>query len=176
MNAEQQKRIPDLASGQEPVHHGADGDGGTEAVPPEARQTFTALDQQRALTSDLMDQVCNPQNILRAYRRVRANKGSPGVDGMTVHQLADWLREHSEALIASLRNGTYQPQPVRGVEIPKSGGGKRQLGIPIVVDRLVQQMFLQVLDPSSIRPFRIPASASDLGAVRMTRSNRLGGM
>lgn len=147
MNAEQQKRTQDLASCQEPVHHGADGDGRTETVPLEARQTFTALDQSRALTTDLMDQVCNPQNILRAYRRVRANKGTPGVDGMTVHELADWLREHSEALLASLRKGTYQPQPVRGVEIPKPGGGQRQLGIPTVVDRLVQQMFLQVLEP-----------------------------
>jgi len=147
MNAEQQKRIPDLAASQEPVHHGADGDGGTGTVPREVRQTFTVFDQQRALTSDLMDPVCNSQNILRAYRRVRTNKGSPGVDGMTVHELADWLREHSEALIASLRNGTYQPQAVRGVEIPKPGGGKRQLGIPTVVDRLVQQMILQVLEP-----------------------------
>jgi RNA-directed DNA polymerase len=65
---------------------------------------------------------------------------------MTVHELRDWLAEHKEELIASLRNGTYQPQPVRGVEIPKPGGGVRQLGIPTVVDRLVQQALLQVLE------------------------------
>jgi RNA-directed DNA polymerase len=86
-------------------------------------------------------------NIVRAYRRVRSNKGSPGVDGMTVHGLADWLREYQGALTASLLDGTYQPQPVRGVQIPKPGGGQRQLGIPVAVDRLVQQMILQVLNP-----------------------------
>jgi RNA-directed DNA polymerase len=106
MNAQQQKRAPDLAASQAPVHHGTGGDGGTETAPLEARQTFTAFDQPRALTSHRLDQVCNSQNILRAYRRVRSNKGSPGVDGMTVEELADWLREHSEALLASLRNGT----------------------------------------------------------------------
>jgi RNA-directed DNA polymerase len=66
---------------------------------------------------------------------------------MTVHELADWLRENNEALTASLLDGTYRPRPVRGVSIPKPGGGQRQLGIPVVVDRLVQQAILQVLDP-----------------------------
>jgi RNA-directed DNA polymerase len=94
-----------------------------------------------------MEQVCDPKNLLRAYRRVRSNKGKPGVDGMTVHDLADWLRENNAALTASLLDGTYRPQPVRGVSIPKPGGGQRQLGIPVVVDRLVQQAILQVLDP-----------------------------
>jgi len=94
-----------------------------------------------------MEQVGDPQNLLRAYRRVRSNKGKPGVDGMTGHELADWLRENNAALTASLRDGTYQPQPVRGVQVPKPGGGQRQLGIPVVVDRLVQQMILQVLEP-----------------------------
>ena len=69
------------------------------------------------------------------------------MDGMTVRDLAAWLREHHATLIASLRDGSYQPKPVRGVAIPKPGGGQRQLGIPCVVDRLVQQAFLQALEP-----------------------------
>jgi RNA-directed DNA polymerase len=89
-----------------------------------------------------MEQVCNPKNLLRAYRRVRSNNGKPGVDGMTVHDLADWLRENIAALTAALLDGTYRPRPVRGVSIPKPGGGQRQLGIPVVVDRLVQQAIL----------------------------------
>jgi len=138
MNGEQQK-------GDE--HHGGDEAGGTRPTPHGRRQTFTAFDSQRALTVSLMEQVCDPQNLLRAYRRVRSNKGKPGVDGMTVHELADWLRGNNAALTASLLDGTYRPQPVRGVQIPKPGGGQRQLGIPVVVDRLVQQMILQVLEP-----------------------------
>jgi RNA-directed DNA polymerase len=128
-------------------HHG-DGDmGGTQAPAHGLQQTLTVCDQPRALTTDLMEQVCDPKNLVRAYRRVRSNKGKPGVDGMTVHELADWLRANHEALTASLREGTYQPQPVRGVQIPKPGGGQRQLGIPVAVDRLVQQAILQVLNP-----------------------------
>jgi RNA-directed DNA polymerase len=138
MSAEQQK-------GDE--HHGDDGAGGTRFTEHGRQQAFTAFDQQRALTVSLMEQVCDPKNLLRAYRRVLSNKGKPGVDGMTVHELADWLRENNAALSASLMDGTYRPQPVRGVQIPKPGGGQRQLGIPVVVDRLVQQMILQVLDP-----------------------------
>jgi RNA-directed DNA polymerase len=121
--------------------------GGTRLPSHGRQQAFTTFETQRALTMDLMEQVCDPKNLLRAYRRVRSNKGKPGVDGMTVHELADWLREHSEALTTSLLEGTYRPQPVRGVLIPKPGGGQRQLGIPVVVDRLVQQMILQVLEP-----------------------------
>ena len=138
MDAEQQKGDK---------HHDDGRAGGTRLTSYGRQQTFTAFDQQRALTVNLMEQVCDPRNVVRAYRRVRSNKGKPGVDGMTVHELADWLRENNEALTASLRDGTYQPQPVRGVSIPKPGGGQRQLGIPVVVDRLVQQMILQVLEP-----------------------------
>ena len=127
--------------------HGDGGAGGTRSSAHGRQQASTAFDPQRALTVSLMEQVCDPKNLIRAYRRVRSNKGKPGVDGMTVHELADWLREHSAALTASLLEGTYRPQPVRGVSIPKPGGGQRQLGIPVVVDRLVQQMILQVLDP-----------------------------
>ena len=128
-------------------HHGDGGAGGTRSPAHGPRQASTALFPQRALTVNLMEQVCDPKNLLRAYRRVRSNQGKPGVDGMTVHELADWLREHSSTLTASLLDGTYRPQPVRGVQIPKPGGGQRQLGIPVVVDRLVQQAILQVLDP-----------------------------
>jgi RNA-directed DNA polymerase len=145
MNVEQPQRDQD--SGREPASHDPGGSGGTGTAAFEVMQAFTASHPQRALTIDLMEQVCSPKNLLRAYRRVRANKGAPGVDRMLVGELADWLREHQEALIASLRAGTYQPQPVRGVEIPKPGGGKRQLGIPAVVDGLVQQAILQVLEP-----------------------------
>jgi len=138
MNAEQQ---------QGATHLGSDGTGGTRAAAVVPQQTFTAADPQRALTDQLMEQVCDPRNLVRAYRRVRSNKGKPGVDGMTVHELADWLRHNHAALTASLLDGTYQPQPVRGVQIPKPGGGQRQLGIPVAVDRLVQQAILQVLNP-----------------------------
>jgi len=127
--------------------HGEGDAGGTRVTPAEEPQTFTASDRPRALTDQLMEQVCEPKNLVGAYRRVRANKGKPGVDGMTVHQLADWLRENHRALTASLLDGTYRPQPVRGVQIPKPGGGQRQLGIPVAVDRLVQQAILQVLNP-----------------------------
>jgi RNA-directed DNA polymerase len=138
MNAEQQKGTP---------HHGGAEADGNRLPPHGQQQAFTALDQTRALTVNWMEQVCDPQNLIRAYRRVRSNKGTPGVDGMTVHHLADWLRENSAALTASLLDGTYRPQPIRGVQIPKPGGGQRQLGIPVAVDRLVQQAILQVLNP-----------------------------
>lgn len=138
MSAEQQKNNP---------NHGGGGDGGTGALSPGEPQTLTAFDPQRALTSHLMEQIWDPQNLVRAYRRVRANKGKPGVDGMTVHELADWLRNNHEALTASLLGGTYRPQPVRGVQFRKPDGGQRQLGIPVAVDRLVQQAILQVLNP-----------------------------
>ena len=128
-------------------HHGDGEVGVTHTAAHGRQQAFTACNQQRALTVNLMEQVCDPKNLLRAYRRVRSHKGKPGVDGMTIRELADWLREHSAALTASLLDGTYRPQPVRGVQIPKPGGGQRQLGIPVVVDRLVQPMILQVLDP-----------------------------
>jgi RNA-directed DNA polymerase len=147
MNAESQQCTSDAEDLRAPVHQDATGDGGTESGAHQARQTFAVGEEQRALTANLMEQVSEPQNLIRAYRRVRRNKGTPGVDGMTVHELADWLREHQAALTASLRDGSYQPKPVRGVEIPKPGGGKRQLGIPCVVDRLVQQAILQVLEP-----------------------------
>jgi len=123
------------------------GNGGTEAESTEEPQARAALDQARALTQALMEEVTGRDNLNRAYRRVMANQGAAGVDGMQLLELRGWLAEHKEQLIASLLSGSYRPQAVRGVEIPKPGGGMRQLGIPTVVDRLVQQAILQVLDP-----------------------------
>lgn len=113
---------------------------------PEEPQASAASDPARALTVSLMEEVTDPDNLNRAYARVRANKGAPGVDGMTIAELKPWFVMHKDSFIAALLDGSYQPQPVRGVEIPKPGGGVRQLGIPTVVDRLVQQAILQVLE------------------------------
>jgi RNA-directed DNA polymerase len=128
------------------VRPGASGEGGTGPAASEEWQTSTALTRERALTGDLMERVCERENLNRAYKRVKANKGAPGVDGMTVEELYGWLKEHKEGLIAALLGGSYEPQPVLGQEIDKAGGGKRRLGIPTVVDRLVQQAILQVLE------------------------------
>ena len=129
------------------VCHGASGEGGTGAAACEEGQATTALNRKRALTSRLMEQVCERDNLNRAYKRVKSNKGAPGIDGMTVGELYGWIKEHGEGLKASLLDGSYEPQAVKAVEIPKPSGGTRELGIPTVVDRLVQQAILQVLDP-----------------------------
>jgi RNA-directed DNA polymerase len=129
------------------VCHGGSGEGGTGTAACEEEQAATATNRERALTSRLMEEVCKRDNLNRAYKRVKANKGAPGIDGMTVGELYGWIKEHGEGLIESLLNGSYKPQAVKAVEIPKPGGGTRELGIPTVVDRLVQQTILQVLDP-----------------------------
>lgn len=96
----------------------------------------------------LMDKVVSRENLLLAYRRVMQNKGAPGVDGMAVEELWDFCKQHWPAIRERLLDGTYVPQPVRKVEIPKaSGKGMRTLGIPTVLDRLIQQAMLQVLSP-----------------------------
>ena len=95
----------------------------------------------------LMEQVVAAENMRAALKRVEQNKGAAGVDGMTVKQLRPWLLRHWRTLKQSLLDGTYSPQPVKRVEIPKSTGGNRSLGIPTVTDRLVQQAILQVLTP-----------------------------
>src|SRR5271165_511202 len=97
-----------------------------------------------ALAEQLMEEVCDRENLERAWKRVRSNKGSPGVDGMTIDAAKDYLREHWPNIRAQLLEGTYQPQPVKRVEIPKPDGGIRKLGVPCVVDRLIQQAMLQV--------------------------------
>jgi len=97
--------------------------------------------------SGLMERVVSRPNMLAAYKRVRANKGSPGIDGVTVEQLPAWLKENWERVREGLLAGTYQPTAVRRQLIAKAGGGERELGIPTVPDRLIQQALLQVLQP-----------------------------
>jgi RNA-directed DNA polymerase len=110
-------------------------------------QAHAADQDELALTWKVMEAVVERSNLNRAYCKVKANRGSPGVDGMSVDELGGWCRANKHELVASLLAGRYRPQPIRGVEIPKPGGGRRQLGIPTVVDRLVQQALLQVLEP-----------------------------
>src|SRR5215510_11112350 len=98
-----------------------------------------------ASTNQLMEEVCERENLKEALRQVRANKGSGGIDGMTVDQLPDYLKQHWPAIREQLLNGTYEPKPVRRVEIPKPDGGVRKLGIPTVLDRFIQQAVMQVL-------------------------------
>ena len=95
----------------------------------------------------LLERILSRDNLNRAYKRVRANKGAPGIDGMTVEDALPWLREHREELLETIRQGKYKPQPVRRKEIPKPDGGVRKLGIPTVVDRIIQQAIAQQLVP-----------------------------
>jgi RNA-directed DNA polymerase len=129
----------------------------------------------------LMELVVTPDNLKAAWKRVKQNKGSPGIDGMRVEELGEWLKGNWARVREELLSGRYVPSPVRRAEIPKAGGGVRQLGIPTVLDRLIQQMVLQVLSPR-IDPtfsewsfgFRPGRSGQDaiLAAHEMIRSGR----
>ena len=110
-------------------------DGSNTVVPP-ARQP-----------AGLLKQVLDPENLNRAWRRVKANGGAPGIDSVRIEDFPGWMREHWPATREALVTGTYRPSPVRRVEIPKPTGGIRPLGIPTVVDRVIQQAILQVLGP-----------------------------
>ena len=131
-----------LSLAVEPVRRGATPDGGHTGAEPRVakRDPERPASEQR-----LMEEICQRENLEAAWKRVRRNKGSPGIDGMTIADAAGYLREHWPALRAQLLDGTYQPQPVKRVAIPKPGGGIRNLGVPCVVDRLIQQAVLQVL-------------------------------
>jgi len=104
-------------------------------------------------TDSLMEEVCQRDNLWKALKRVQANKGSPGVDGMTVKQLPGYLKRHWPKIREQLLSGTYRPQPVKRVEIPKPDGGVRKLGIPTALDRFIQQAVLQVLSKRWDRTF-----------------------
>ena len=113
----------------------------------EGTETLMAKRQSEnpALPDLLMEEICQRENLWKALQRVRQNKGSPGIDGMTVKKLGDYLSKHWPNIRDQLLQGSYQPQPVKRVEIPKSNGGVRKLGIPTALDRFIQQSVLQVL-------------------------------
>ena len=110
----------------------------------------TDTNQQR---EGLLEQILGRDNLNRAYKQVKRNKGAGGIDGMQVDELLPFLKENQGKLIQSLREGKYRPKPVRRVEIPKENGKTRKLGIPTVVDRLVQQAICQVLTPTFEKQF-----------------------
>ena len=127
---------------------GEEGRSEAPKAPGEGSETLTAkrISESPANNSEqMMEEVCERENCLQAYKRAKSNKGSPGIDGMTVEQLPGHLKEHWPAIREQLLSGTYKPQPVKRVEIPKPDGGMRQLGIPTVLDRMVQQAVMQVL-------------------------------
>jgi RNA-directed DNA polymerase len=109
--------------------------------------------ERPANTNRLMEEVCERENLKKALQRVQANQGSPGVDGMTVDDLTGFLKQHWPTIREQLLNGTYKPQPVRRVDIPKPDGGVRKLGIPTVLDRFIQQAVMQVLQRQWDRTF-----------------------
>jgi RNA-directed DNA polymerase len=127
---------------------GEEGRSEAPKAPGEGSETPTAkrtIESPAKNYEQLMEEVCERENCLQAFKRVKSNKGSPGIDGMTVEQLPGHLKEHWPAIREQLLSGTYKPQPVKRVEIPKPDGGVRQLGIPTVLDRMVQQAAMQVL-------------------------------
>jgi RNA-directed DNA polymerase len=121
----------------------------SEAPKTDAKGTETLMAKREAESpaniERLMEEVCDWENCKQAWKRVKGNKGSPGVDGMTIAKFPEYLQQHGPEIREQLLSGTYQPQPVRRVEIPKPEGGVRKLGIPTVLDRFVQQAVLQVL-------------------------------
>jgi len=126
---------------------------GTAGRAGHEHQATAAGDENTGARKDVvaqvtMEEVLRAENVEKALRRVRANKGAPGVDGMTVDELGEFLSGKGWLQIErALLEGRYKPQAVLGVEIPKPSGGKRQLGIPTVVDRMIQQAILQAVQP-----------------------------
>jgi len=127
--------------------HGTNGGHGMNSEVYEEQQLQFAIFHEEVPTDQLMEKIVESKNLWKACRKVKANKGAPGVDGMTTDSLEEWLRKHEATLQKALLEGKYIPHPVKGVQIPKPDGGVRQLGIPVVVDRMIQQAISQVLDP-----------------------------
>lgn len=112
-----------------------------------ARSSSARESTERGGANDLLERILERENLNRAYKQVKRNHGAPGIDGMTVENALLWIRENREELLQSIREGSYKPSPVRRKEIPKPDGGVRKLGIPTVVDRVIQQAIAQKLQP-----------------------------
>gem|GEM_PF-6451769 len=133
-------------------------------------QASTARHEQTSLGGgDLLGQALAGENRVLAWKRVKANKGSAGVDRRTVLETGEYLKQAWPDIRAQLLDGSYRPDPVRRIGIPKPGGGTRELGIPTVVDRLIQQALLQVLQPLMTRRSANTATVFDQGEALMTR-------
>ncbi|GAI43667.1 unnamed protein product, partial [marine sediment metagenome] len=151
-------------------------------TPDSAKVSTASVTWTNAEPDTLMERVLAPANLRRAYQRVVSNKGAPGADGMTVADLAGYVRQYWPTLKARLLAGEYQPQAVRAVEIPKPQGGTRQLGIPSVVDRLIQQALQQQLTPIfdplfsdysyGFRPGRSTHQAIEMARAHVTAGHR----
>jgi RNA-directed DNA polymerase len=112
-----------------------------------ARSSSARESTERGGANDLLERILERENLNRAYKQVKRNHGAPGIDGMTVENALLWIRENREELLQSIREGQYKPSPVRRKEIPKPDGGVRKLGIPTVIDRVIQQAIAQKLQP-----------------------------
>ena len=123
----------------------AEGEARSAAAREIEARTAKACLERPAVAGPSMEAVVERENLKKALAQVKRNKGAAGVDGMTVGELPDYLKEHWPAIRAQLLDGTYKPQPVRRVEMPKASGGTRLLGIPTVLDRFIQQAVMQVL-------------------------------
>ena len=111
-----------------------------------AHRSFNRIWKERdSAEPDILGKILERDNMNRAYKRVKANGGAPGIDGMTIEAALPWLKEHKDELIGRIKRGKYTPSPVRRVEIPKPNGGIRKLGIPTVIDRIIQQAIAQKL-------------------------------
>ena len=160
MSDKRQKTRLRLAFGEESRSEAPMAPGGGTETPTAKRMNESPANNDE----QLMEAVCERENCLRVYKRVKSNKGSPGIDGMTVEELPGYLKEHWPAIREQLLCGTYKPQPVKRVEIPKPDGGVRKLGIPTVLDRMVQQAVMQVLQD------RWDAGFSDKRVLKLIRA------
>jgi len=120
----------------------------TKAVKPNGGADACLVQERSTPNTTLMQQALTRENLQRAWEQVKANHGAPGIDGMTVEQFPEFIRSPKWASVKkALEDGTYEPQPVRRVYIPKDSGGRRPLGIPPVLDRVIEQALAQVMEP-----------------------------